>query len=436
MGIWHVVGQWLVGSDTTLLISAAGAELINDADAAAQRATLGLDADLATLSLPASTTITAAAQTVLDDTTVVAMLATLGGAPSATAVVGPASVVTDGGLAVFDTTTGKLIKDGSVLGPSVSPEGHHVTVTMPNIQNPPSGTLGLHISKDALVATPAGLMFDIAGSTIWEMGLDSDTTDMVVLSTPTGGLVDQIRVSQDAAGVPYMVFGPSVGSPSHIARLKLITDSNDTTCADALLLEYGASASNTGFIKCYRADTAEVVFKVDTGKAGGVKGQTTIGNANPTGYASDMALRISSPNAGTCGIYLNNTVAGGKAYSIVASIPGVTNGAGFSIVDCGVPAVRLAITGAGNVGIGTGTPLSELCVNGGLHVGGDSDVGDNNFLVDGNCAAAQFRLSALNTAPANAGATGTLGEIRITANTIYVCAATNTWVKAALATWA
>src|SRR5690606_27780997 len=45
--------------------------------------------------------------------------------------------------------------------------------------------------------------------------------------------------------------------------------------------------------------------------------------------------------------------------------------------------------------------------------------------------APQYRLSALNTAPASASATGTTGEIRITATHIYVCVATNTWVRAA-----
>ena len=39
---------------------------------------------------------------------------------------------------------------------------------------------------------------------------------------------------------------------------------------------------------------------------------------------------------------------------------------------------------SGNVGIGTTTPSSKLSINGGLHVGGDSDAGDNNLLVDGN----------------------------------------------------
>lgn len=47
----------------------------------------------------------------------------------------------------------------------------------------------------------------------------------------------------------------------------------------------------------------------------------------------------------------------------------------------------------------------------------------------------QYKLSALNTAPASATATGTLGEIRIDANYIYVCVATNTWKRTALSTW-
>ena len=41
-----------------------------------------------------------------------------------------------------------------------------------------------------------------------------------------------------------------------------------------------------------------------------------------------------------------------------------------------------------NVGIGTTAPLSKLSINGGLHVGGDSDAGDNNILADGTISAA------------------------------------------------
>lgn len=49
----------------------------------------------------------------------------------------------------------------------------------------------------------------------------------------------------------------------------------------------------------------------------------------------------------------------------------------------------------------------------------------------------QFRLSALNTPPASATATGTAGEIRFgTDGRIYICTATNTWIRSEpLTTW-
>jgi hypothetical protein len=49
--------------------------------------------------------------------------------------------------------------------------------------------------------------------------------------------------------------------------------------------------------------------------------------------------------------------------------------------------------------------------------------------------AQQFKLSALNTAPTSATDTGTIGDIRYTAAHIYICTATNTWVRSALTTW-
>lgn len=59
----------------------------------------------------------------------------------------------------------------------------------------------------------------------------------------------------------------------------------------------------------------------------------------------------------------------------------------------------------------------------------------NKLQVTGSILGTQFRLSALNAAPASATDTGTLGEVRITSTFIYVCTATNTWVRSALATW-
>jgi hypothetical protein len=44
-------------------------------------------------------------------------------------------------------------------------------------------------------------------------------------------------------------------------------------------------------------------------------------------------------------------------------------------------------------------------------------------------------VSGMATAPASATAAGTLGDIRITSGFIYVCTATNVWVRSALTTW-
>jgi len=49
--------------------------------------------------------------------------------------------------------------------------------------------------------------------------------------------------------------------------------------------------------------------------------------------------------------------------------------------------------------------------------------------------ATQLKVSSLNVAPASATALGDIGEIRITSGFIYVCIATNTWVRTALTTW-
>lgn len=55
--------------------------------------------------------------------------------------------------------------------------------------------------------------------------------------------------------------------------------------------------------------------------------------------------------------------------------------------------------------------------------------------LDGAFVADSYSLSALNGAPASATATCTAGEIRWTATHVYLCSATDTWVRAALATW-
>lgn len=90
-----------------------------------------------------------------------------------------------------------------------------------------------------------------------------------------------------------------------------------------------------------------------------------------------------------------------------------------------------------------GTPASPYATINGLgqvaaqtlSIGSTFAVDNSGNVTTAATTATQYKLSALNTAPSSATATGTTGEIRITSDYIYVCIATNTWVRAALSTW-
>lgn len=89
-----------------------------------------------------------------------------------------------------------------------------------------------------------------------------------------------------------------------------------------------------------------------------------------------------------------------------------------------------------SIGLAPNNTLALFCGdNGGVNIGGGQDTASAKLVVAGSVRASRYRLDALDTAPASATAAGTAGEIRITATHIYVCIATNTWVRSPLTTW-
>jgi hypothetical protein len=79
------------------------------------------------------------------------------------------------------------------------------------------------------------------------------------------------------------------------------------------------------------------------------------------------------------------------------------------------------------------TEVMRITNNGNVSIGNTNDT--HKLDVTGAVNAASFKVQALNTAPATATSTGTVGEVRYTSDYIYVCVAANTWKRTPLSTW-
>ena len=77
----------------------------------------------------------------------------------------------------------------------------------------------------------------------------------------------------------------------------------------------------------------------------------------------------------------------------------------------------------------------RLSSNANLLIGTISDNAIDKLQVNGSIRGSQYKLSALNTAPANSNDTGSVGEIRWANGFVYLCVAVNTWQRAALSSW-
>jgi hypothetical protein len=160
---------------------------------------------------------------------------------------------------------------------------------------------------------------------------------------------------------------------------------------------------------------------VDAGVVGLIQksGQIGIGTLAPaarlhiegTGYVSALIRSTTTTAAGL--ITVSNTT---NVYSLGAR--GDYGTGQFNIVDETAGLLRVTLSQAGNLILGSTATDTGYRLN-----------------VIGTAQATQFKLSALNTAPASATATGVVGEIRIDASYIYICTATNTWKRSAISTW-
>ena len=135
-----------------------------------------------------------------------------------------------------------------------------------------------------------------------------------------------------------------------------------------------------------------------------------------------------SGNAATATQFFDSVLVGGVPFNGGSSInlPGVNTEGDQDTT--GNAATATALETARNIGGVSFNGTANINLPG-VNQAGTQDT-------SGNAATATVATRVSDTAaPASASDTGTAGEVRYDSSFIYVCVATNTWVRAALSTW-
>ena len=205
---------------------------------------------------------------------------------------------------------------------------------------------------------------------------NSLVVDSPTLVVNASGYADKVGIGTASPGTTL-----EIQSSSPVLRLR---DTGATADATAAFVEFGgtdaAAWSRTGYVGDGSSGNTDMYFQAEI---------------------SDLHLGDSSGNSvlnlqgGNVGIGLTTVDANYKL--IIRRAADINLGIGLQSSELAIAAFNDALSANipmrfyaseynllnGNVGINTTTPASKLSINGGLHVGGDSNAGDNNLLVDG-----------------------------------------------------
>jgi len=300
---------------------------------------------------------------------------------------------------------GKFDFDVKPTGMGPAPATHHLTHEEGGGDEIPVEDMGTAELDDTLVLQPDG-----AGGVEWE-------------AIPAGVTDHDLLNNLDYASAGHTGFAPTA---------------HDHAGDDLKFVKVHPAADSNAALQILKADDATVVLRIDTTNAR--VGIGTGAPAYPLDVDGNARIGPAASNQGylyfggtTQNIYVdvgNWYFTGATGHDLAFMLnPGsastIKNLQGNLHIDASVASsyltlqtqstIRVYVDDAGLVGIGTTAPAISDGI--GLHITGKI-----------------LRLGTDKT-PASAGAAGNKGEICWDADYIYVCTATNTWKRAAIATW-
>jgi hypothetical protein len=170
------------------------------------------------------------------------------------------------------------------------------------------------------------------------------------------------------------------------------------------------------YIKLFALSANTVVIK-NTAGTGAINGQLAVerglGDVNAIGSSAAATFLNKASNQKFVGIHVGKALQNGGAgtFGCYVDITNPINAYSYMVNHGDDELTKsLIIKRGGLVGIGTTNPTEKL------HV-------------DGAVKTTQLKLSQLNVAPASSTAAGEANEIRFTTTGVYVCIATNTWIR-------
>ena len=281
-------------------------------------------------------------------------------------------------------------------------------------------------------------------------------SDLTALTAPvTGDLLQIVDISEAAAAdknkkITYGTFLSSVPLGTAAAPSIAFTGDINTGIyspgADQLAIATGGTekliVTSTGLgvgtsspanrITAAGAEVSVGIYNTSTGSTG----SPSFCKLNFYGYLEDATGNVASISAGNSA---NNNYGGNLRFA--TNTEGGTHTTALTIdnqqrVGIGTTSpggtvdIKAAASTAPLIVQGPSTEFARIDSSGRLLVGGSPDSGGALLQVFGD----RIRVGTAKT-PASASATGTAGEICWDASYIYVCTATNTWKRTAIATW-
>ncbi|GGH24614.1 hypothetical protein FAZ19_16305 [Sphingobacterium alkalisoli] len=270
----------------------------------------------------------------------------------------------------------------------------------------------------------------------------------------TAGGVNAMSVSNTDITITAPLSGTSASFSGNISSITPPTSAGHLTNKTYVDAQSVIEALNEGNGIGYRLRSSNPAYFGDIG-LGAIDFSRSVAVSNTYGATgiSSFAAGYNSTASGTSSVALGeNNISSGQGSVSTGISNSATSSGSANIGGQGNSATHLRSVTVGGVGLVSGSSQQTLVgqynapSSFGLFVVGRGTNNDNrinafevnssgNATVEGNLTTAQYRLSSLNTAPISATATGSTGEIRITSTHIYVCVATNTWVRSALTTW-